>query len=126
MNEDQVMELEDLRLAVYRSFAATGQSPGTATLAEQLGTNTAEINSGLEMLRQAGADAIGVDYDASALSDVRRGQPAAGLRQRDPDQPDLEQGLRANAGQSGLGGRCKTPRERSAPKKVSEARKFIP
>ena len=44
------MELEDLRLAVYRSFAATGQAPTTATLAEQLGTNDAEINSGLEML----------------------------------------------------------------------------
>jgi hypothetical protein len=50
MNEDQVMELEDLRLAVYRSFAVTGHAPTTATLAEQLGTNNAEVNSGLEML----------------------------------------------------------------------------
>ena len=44
------MELEDLRLAVYRSFAATGHAPTTAMLAEQLGTSGAEINSGLEML----------------------------------------------------------------------------
>jgi hypothetical protein len=50
MNEDRVMELEDLRLAVYRSFAATGQAPTTAMLAEQLRTNGSEVNSGLEML----------------------------------------------------------------------------
>jgi hypothetical protein len=50
MNEDQVMELEDLRLAVYRSFAATGHAPTTAELVEQLGTNSAEIESGLEVL----------------------------------------------------------------------------
>jgi hypothetical protein len=50
MDEDQVMELEDLRSEVYRRFAATGQAPTTATLAEQLGTDDAEIKSGLEML----------------------------------------------------------------------------
>jgi hypothetical protein len=50
MNEDQVMELEDLRLTVYRSFAAIGQAPTTKILAEQLRTNEAEVNSGLEML----------------------------------------------------------------------------
>jgi hypothetical protein len=50
MNEDQVMGLEDLRLAAYRSFAETGHAPSAAMLAEQLGTNKAEINSGLEML----------------------------------------------------------------------------
>lgn len=50
MNEDQVMELEDLRLAVYRSFAASGQAPTKAVLAEQLGTKGAEVSSGLEML----------------------------------------------------------------------------
>jgi hypothetical protein len=44
------MELEDLRLAVYRTFAATGQAPTTALLATQLRTDDAEINSGLEML----------------------------------------------------------------------------
>ena len=44
------MELEDLRLAAYRSFAETGRAPSTAMLAEQLETNSAEINSGLEML----------------------------------------------------------------------------
>jgi hypothetical protein len=50
MNEDRVMELEDLRLAVYRSFAATGQAPTTAMLAEQLRTSGSEMKSGLEML----------------------------------------------------------------------------
>ena len=50
MNEDQTMELEDLRLAVYRTFAATGHAPTMAMLAEQLGTNRAEVKSGLEML----------------------------------------------------------------------------
>jgi hypothetical protein len=50
MNEDQVVELEDLRLAVYRSFAATGDAPTTTTLAGQLRTNDAEVSSGLEML----------------------------------------------------------------------------
>jgi len=50
MNEDLVMELEDLRLAVYRSFAATGQAPTAATLAAQLGTDNAEVKSGLERL----------------------------------------------------------------------------
>ena len=44
------MELEDLRLAAYRSFAETGRAPSTAMLAEQLETNSAEINSGLEVL----------------------------------------------------------------------------
>jgi alkylmercury lyase-like protein len=50
MNEDQVMELEHLRLAVYRWFAATGRAPTPAMLAAQLGTDDAEITSGLEML----------------------------------------------------------------------------
>jgi hypothetical protein len=50
MNEDQVMELEDLRLAVYRSFAETGHAPTTAMLAAQFATTDAEIMSGLEML----------------------------------------------------------------------------
>jgi Alkylmercury lyase len=50
MNEDQVMELEDLRLAVYRSFAATGHAPSTAMLTEQWGTDEADIKSGLGML----------------------------------------------------------------------------
>jgi hypothetical protein len=50
MNKDQVMELEDLRLAVYGSFAATGQAPTTAMLAAQLGTDDAEVKSGLEIL----------------------------------------------------------------------------
>ncbi len=44
------MELEDLRLAVYGSFASDGRAPNLAMLAEQLHTNEAEIKSGLEML----------------------------------------------------------------------------
>jgi hypothetical protein len=50
MNEDRVMELEDLRLAVYRSFAATGQAPTAAMLADQFGASQADISSGLETL----------------------------------------------------------------------------
>jgi len=38
---------------------------------------------GLDMLRQAGAAAIGVDYDAGALLEVRRRQPAARLLRGD-------------------------------------------
>jgi hypothetical protein len=73
MNEDQVMELEDLRLAVYRSFAATGHAPTATVLAEQLGTNSAEINSGLEMLAHNrhvvlnGADDIVMAHPFSAV-----------------------------------------------------------
>ena len=44
------MELEELRLAVYRGFATTGQAANTAALAAQLGTHDAEITSGLEAL----------------------------------------------------------------------------
>ncbi len=44
------MELEDLRLMVYRFFATTGQAPSTATLAAQFGTHDAEIKSGLKTL----------------------------------------------------------------------------
>ena len=62
---------------------------------------------------------------------LRRQHAAAGLHQRDPDQPDLEQGFRADAGQSGLA--CDRPhrddvRTRSAhtvAKKFQHARKFI-
>ena len=44
------MELEDLRLAVYRSFATTGHAPTREMLGAQLAGDDGEIKSGLEML----------------------------------------------------------------------------
>jgi hypothetical protein len=47
------MDHEDLRLAVYRSFADTGQPPGVDDLARQLSTDVATVQEGLEALAQA-------------------------------------------------------------------------
>jgi hypothetical protein len=44
------MDTEDLRLAVYREFAATGRAPETDALARHFGTGPAEIRAGLEDL----------------------------------------------------------------------------
>ncbi len=46
------MDPEDLRVAVYRSFADTGRAPEVATLAERFGTNDAVID-GLRALAHA-------------------------------------------------------------------------
>jgi len=47
------MDLEDLRLAVYRAFAETGRAPETAELARRLGANTADAAAGLTELAEA-------------------------------------------------------------------------
>jgi len=44
------VDSEDLRLAVYRTFAATGREPGPAELAAQLRTGTDEVGVGLREL----------------------------------------------------------------------------
>jgi hypothetical protein len=41
------MDSEDLRLAVYRAFAATGRAPGPAALAARLGAGEPEVAAGL-------------------------------------------------------------------------------
>lgn len=47
------MELEDLRVAVYRSFAQTGRAPDTADLARRLEATKPEVTSGLRDLAHA-------------------------------------------------------------------------
>lgn len=47
------MDDETLRLAVYHGFAATGRAPSRARLAQDLGTDGATIDAGLDRLHQA-------------------------------------------------------------------------
>jgi Alkylmercury lyase len=47
------IDLEDLRLAVYRSLAATGRAPQRAELEADLGATGAEIEDGLRALHDA-------------------------------------------------------------------------
>jgi hypothetical protein len=47
------MDHEDLRLAVYRSFAATGRPPDIDDLARELGTDAATVQAGLAALARA-------------------------------------------------------------------------
>lgn len=47
------MDVEELRLAVYRSFARTGRVPGPAGLADLLGTDEAAVRAGLRQLAEA-------------------------------------------------------------------------
>jgi Alkylmercury lyase len=44
------MEIEDLRLAVYRSFAETGRQPAAADLADRLGAGSEDVRHGLRKL----------------------------------------------------------------------------
>ena len=44
------MDNEDLRLAVYRGFAATGSVPANAALAAQLSTGLSQVADGLQQL----------------------------------------------------------------------------
>ncbi|MFB6894013.1 organomercurial lyase [Kitasatospora sp. NPDC056327] len=61
------METEKLRLAVYRTFAATGRAPGHDRLAEELGTTVPEVRAGLRRLADARHLALGPD-DAVVLA----------------------------------------------------------
>ena len=47
------MDLEGLRLAVYRSFARTGRPPGAGDLAKQLASDVAAVQPGLVELARA-------------------------------------------------------------------------
>lgn len=47
------MDLEDLRLAVYRSFARGGRAPEAVDLAEQLRVDVDEVHTGLQELARA-------------------------------------------------------------------------
>jgi hypothetical protein len=51
--EDEEMESEDLRLAVYRSFAATGRAPSAGDLAERLASDVPAVRDGLQELADA-------------------------------------------------------------------------
>jgi Alkylmercury lyase len=53
MCEDARVDLEELRLAVYRSFAGTGRPPRADGLAEQLALDIATVRSGLAELARA-------------------------------------------------------------------------
>ena len=50
MGEDARVDLEDLRVAVYRSFARTGRAPRADDLAQQLTLNMATVRAGLAEL----------------------------------------------------------------------------
>jgi len=56
-----MLDLEELRVAVYRSFAATGQAPDARTLSEQLACSEEAIVEGLSEL--AGARHLVLDAD---------------------------------------------------------------
>jgi Alkylmercury lyase len=47
------MDQETLRLAVYETFAATGQAPDAGDLAAQLGATSEEVDAGLRALHDA-------------------------------------------------------------------------
>ena len=47
------VDVEDLRLAVYRTFAETGRAPQVGELARQLGTELRAVTAGLEELARA-------------------------------------------------------------------------
>ena len=55
------MELEDLRLAVYRGFAADGRAPSVPELAASLGADEGAVRDGLAALAQARHLALGPD-----------------------------------------------------------------
>jgi hypothetical protein len=46
------VDLEELRLVVYRTFAATGHPPGTAGVAERLGASPDAVQAGLRELAE--------------------------------------------------------------------------
>ena len=53
------MESEDLRLAVYRTFADTGRAPRAAELAEEFGAGLPAVTGGLDELARARHIALG-------------------------------------------------------------------
>ncbi|MGH3384397.1 MAG: organomercurial lyase [Nocardioidaceae bacterium] len=59
------MDLEDLRLAVYRTFAATGRAPTNGELAATTGTDDDQVRAGLRAL--AAARHLALDADDRIL-----------------------------------------------------------
>ncbi len=59
------LELEDLRLAIYRSLASTGRAPDVAVLAAATGTREAEVKLGLREL--AAARLLALDADGQVV-----------------------------------------------------------
>lgn len=55
------LDLEDLRLAIYRSFASTGRAPEPADLEEALGAGRVEVEAGIREL--AAARQVALDGD---------------------------------------------------------------
>jgi hypothetical protein len=51
--EDVRVDVEDIRLAVYRTFAGTGRPPGVADLAGSFGVEPAAVRDGLRRLAAA-------------------------------------------------------------------------
>ena len=51
--ENRAMDLEELRLAVYRAFATNGRAPDPAALARQLELSASDVLAGLRRLAEA-------------------------------------------------------------------------
>ena len=49
------LDIEDLRLAVYRAFATVGQVPDAAGLAARLGADAGSVRAGLHDLARGAA-----------------------------------------------------------------------
>jgi hypothetical protein len=78
-----VMDTEELRLAVYRAFAWTGQAPRVAELAEQCGADVQAVRAGLAELARARhlvLDAGGAIIMAHPFSAVPLGFSVMGAR----------------------------------------------
>jgi hypothetical protein len=77
------MDTEDLRLAVYRSFAESGHAPATEDLAKQLASDVPEVVRGLQTLarrRHLAIDAQGQIVMAHPFSAVPLGFSVMGGR----------------------------------------------
>lgn len=77
------MDLEDLRLAIYRAFAADGAVPGPDGLAQQLGVAPSQVAEGLHALaaqRHVALDASGHIVMAHPFAAVPLGFAVMGRR----------------------------------------------
>ncbi len=77
------MDREDLRLAVYRAFAATGRAPEPDELATELGADTSTVRRGLDELaaaRHVALDELGHIVMAHPFSAVPLGFSVMGWR----------------------------------------------
>ena len=77
------MDLEELRVAVYRSFAETGHAPGRRDLADQLSLDAQAVGAGLKELARARhlvLDEHGQIVMAHPFSSVPLGFSVMGIR----------------------------------------------